>query len=169
MSHPSLALRPTIAVGLALAGLFATSCGSQFQRYDESLVRNQMHGAEDAPVWVRGEIPSTDTELAFVGRGNAYNVLDEEAGIAAATISLSLGSHDDIQPGERWHLFIVSAADLPATWDHAAIGDDGDTYRFFWHSLGDAEPGGFDPRFLRAMDKVRAAIASGQIPLASFG
>ncbi len=77
MSSPSLALRPTLAVGLALAGLFATSCGSQFQRYDESLVRNQMHGAEDAPVWVRGEIPSTDTELAFVGRGNAYNVLDE--------------------------------------------------------------------------------------------
>jgi len=99
----------------------------------------------------------------------ALRELDEEAGIAAATISLSLGSHDDIQPGERWHLFIVSAADLPATWDHAAIGADGDTYRFFWHSLGDAEPGGFDPRFLRAMDKVRAAIASGQIPLASFG
>ena len=54
-----------------------TACGSQFQRYEEKLVRNQMHGAEDAPEWVRGAIPSTDADLAFVGRGNAYNVLDE--------------------------------------------------------------------------------------------
>lgn len=54
-----------------------TACGSQFQRYEETLVRNQMHGAEDAPEWVRGAIPSTDAELAFVGRGNGYNVLDE--------------------------------------------------------------------------------------------
>ena len=54
-----------------------TACGSKFQRYEENLVRNQMHGAEDAPEWVRGSIPSTDGELAFVGRGNAFNVLDE--------------------------------------------------------------------------------------------
>jgi 8-oxo-dGTP pyrophosphatase MutT (NUDIX family) len=99
----------------------------------------------------------------------ALRELEEEAGISAATIILSLGSHDDIQPGERWHLFIVSAADQPETWDHAAVDDDGDTYRFFWHPLSDGETGGFDPRFLRAMDKVRAAIASRQIPQASFG
>lgn len=99
----------------------------------------------------------------------ALRELEEEAGTAAATVSLSLGSHDDIQAGERWHLFIVSAAGLPETWHQAAIDDDGDTYRFFWHPLFGGETGGFGPRFLRAMDKVRAAIASRQIPPASFG
>lgn len=75
---PEMPLRRAAWVaGAALCFIPLTACGSKFQLYKEDLVRNQMHGAEDAPVWVRGAIPNTDAELAFVGRGNAYNVLDE--------------------------------------------------------------------------------------------
>lgn len=142
--------------------------------------------AKACPIVLRGA-PSSPLILAFVHPRAGHQIvkgtiepdedpaaaalreLEEEAGIAGANVDLSLGSHDDIQPGERWHLFIVSAANLPDTWDHAAVDDDGDTYAFFWHHLSHHETSGFDPRFLRAMDKVRAAITSGKILMASFG
>jgi hypothetical protein len=57
---------------LCLAG-----CGALFQKPDEQFLRGAMTGAENAPEWVRGNIQSADGELAFVGRGGAYNVLDE--------------------------------------------------------------------------------------------
>ncbi len=77
MSPSPVLRRAVMAVGAAGALLMLSACGSKFQLYREDLVRSQMHGAEDAPVWVRGAIPNTDAELAFIGRGNAYNVLDE--------------------------------------------------------------------------------------------
>ncbi len=65
---------PAIAmpVVLSLAG-----CGALYQKPSEQFMRGAITGAENAPDWVRGTIPSSDVELAFVGRGGAYNVLDE--------------------------------------------------------------------------------------------
>lgn len=69
--------RMGIAALVAAVSLVTTSCGSLYQKHDESLVRAQIHGSDTAPDWVKGQIPSSGTELAFVGRGTAFNVLDE--------------------------------------------------------------------------------------------
>lgn len=61
----------------ALGSLFLSSCGSLYQKYEEKMVRADMIASDKAPEWVRGIIPSTPTDIAFVGRGQAYNVLDE--------------------------------------------------------------------------------------------
>ncbi len=40
-------------------------------------MRSQIHGGDAAPTWVQGQIQSDPYVLSFVGRGMAYNVLDE--------------------------------------------------------------------------------------------
>jgi len=69
--------RVGIATLIVAVSLISTSCGSLYQKHEESMVRAQIHGNENAPDWVKGQIPSTATDLAFVGRGTAFNVLDE--------------------------------------------------------------------------------------------
>jgi hypothetical protein len=65
------------AVSAAVLIISSSSCGSTWQTYEETLVRSQITPATDAPEWVRGKIQTDPNELAFVGRGGAYNVLDE--------------------------------------------------------------------------------------------
>ena len=43
----------------------------------EELVRSEIAGSPEAPTWVRGRIDSSSSSLSFVGRGSAFNVLDE--------------------------------------------------------------------------------------------
>ena len=78
---PSRTLRQTsAAVGIAV---FLSACSStsssapQQKHYDEVMIRAQIHGDETAPEWVTGTIQSDPDRLAFVGRGLAFNVLDE--------------------------------------------------------------------------------------------
>lgn len=78
MNHNSPATRPIagLTAGIAVLSLL-TSCGSLYQKHQEQLVRSAIEGNEQAPEWVRGEIQRNPSELAFVGRGMAFNVLDE--------------------------------------------------------------------------------------------
>jgi hypothetical protein len=71
---PLIKAAPAVALGAALA---LSSCGSLYQNYEEQLVRSQIHGGDAAPTWVQGQIQSDPYVLSFVGRGMAYNVLDE--------------------------------------------------------------------------------------------
>ncbi len=76
----SIHLRPQRAVTAALVAapaLLLTACGSLYQHYDEYLVRDQIHGSSNAPAWVQNQIQDEYGVLNFVGRGMAYNVLDE--------------------------------------------------------------------------------------------
>jgi len=91
-----MALRlPYLAVmSVAMFGLvpFAGGCaGSNWQNYDEEFIRAGILGpdSENAPAWVRGEMPTGQDEKAkdeiyFIGRGLGYNVLDERAAYDAA-------------------------------------------------------------------------------------
>lgn len=65
---------PAIAMPLVLS---LAGCGALYQKPNEEFMRAAITGSENAPEWVRGSIPSSEFELAFVGRGGAYNVLDE--------------------------------------------------------------------------------------------
>lgn len=67
-----------LSTALALTAL-VSACASDGPRkhYDETLIRSQIHGAESAPEWVKGIIQTDSETLSFVGRGLAFNVLDE--------------------------------------------------------------------------------------------
>lgn len=65
-----------ISTAVALTAL-VTACSSPRKHYDETLIRSEMHGAESAPEWVKGVIQTDPSTLSFVGRGLAFNVLDE--------------------------------------------------------------------------------------------
>lgn len=65
-----------LSTALALTAL-VSACSSPRKHYDETLVRSQMHGADSAPEWVKGVIQTDPSVLSFVGRGLAFNVLDE--------------------------------------------------------------------------------------------
>jgi len=64
---------PAIALPIVLS---LAGCGALYQKPSEHFLRGAIAG-DGAPEWVSGAIPSSDLELAFVGRGGAYNVLDE--------------------------------------------------------------------------------------------
>jgi hypothetical protein len=65
---------PAVAMPLVLS---LAGCGALYQKPAETMMRSAITGSENAPEWVRGAIPSSDYEISFVGRGGAYNVLDE--------------------------------------------------------------------------------------------
>lgn len=78
MNHSSVSTRHSAGLATGIVALsLLTSCGSLYQKHQEQLVRAAIEGNEEAPTWVRGEIQRNATELAFVGRGMAFNVLDE--------------------------------------------------------------------------------------------
>ena len=73
-------LAAAIAVLAALAG-----CGSNYQDYDQELLGVGMCNPDAAPEWVRSGVAVADEDnLYFVGRGIAYNVLDERAAYDSA-------------------------------------------------------------------------------------
>lgn len=74
---PSNLLHITAAAGLAAALSACAATPKAQKHYDEVMIRAQIHGAETAPDWVTGVIQSDPEQLAFVGRGLAFNVLDE--------------------------------------------------------------------------------------------
>jgi len=62
----------------SLLALTLSACNvSTVAPFGEELVRSEIAGSPDAPTWVRGRIDSSSTSLSFVGRGSAFNVLDE--------------------------------------------------------------------------------------------
>ena len=62
----------------SLLALALSACNiSPVAPLDEVLVRSEIAGSPDAPTWVRGRIESSSSSLSFVGRGSAFNVLDE--------------------------------------------------------------------------------------------
>ncbi len=72
------------AAGLsAIAALPVAGC---HRTYSEMLVREGISGPA-APLWAKGDLsnlPNADSEVYFVGRGVAFNVLDEHAAVNAA-------------------------------------------------------------------------------------
>jgi hypothetical protein len=64
----------------------AVGCGSNWQNYEESFMRSGIVGpqAENVPPWVKGQMPEDEKNMYFIGRGVAYNVLDERAGYDSA-------------------------------------------------------------------------------------
>jgi len=63
---------------LALAAVLA-GCGSNWQNYSEKFIRSGVcqPGGKTIPPWVQGQLPRSDEEIYFVGRGVGYNVFDE--------------------------------------------------------------------------------------------
>lgn len=66
-----------LSTALALTALVSACTSTPRKHYDESLIRGQIHGADSAPEWVKGVIQTDPSMLSFVGRGIAFNVLDE--------------------------------------------------------------------------------------------
>jgi hypothetical protein len=76
--NPTLPTRLNILCkALLAAGATLFSACSTVLPDNETFVRTSITGSPDAPEWVRGSIPQSGGEIAFVGRGGAYNVLDE--------------------------------------------------------------------------------------------
>ena len=99
-SRISLFRSGALPVLFGCAVLF-TACGSKFQRHEENLVRNQMHGAEDAPEWVRGSIPSTDADLAFVGRIDGHRAHGPGCRLRGAMAQQGGSGQQQRQPADR--------------------------------------------------------------------
>ena len=79
-----------VLVGAAVVGLMLAGCGSNWQNYDESLVKTSEDGlfGPKAPTWVKGSaarMPGDDEgRVYFVGRGVGYNTFDERGAYDAA-------------------------------------------------------------------------------------
>ena len=79
-----------VLVGAAVLGLMLAGCGSNWQNYDEHLVKTSEDGlfGPQAPAWVKGSnvrMPGDDeSRIYFVGRGMGYNTFDERAAYDAA-------------------------------------------------------------------------------------
>ena len=79
-----------VLVGAAVLGLMLAGCGSNWQNYDEALVKTSEDGlfGPQAPAWVKGlnvRVPGDDEgRIYFVGRGVGYNTFDERAAYDAA-------------------------------------------------------------------------------------
>jgi hypothetical protein len=79
-----------VLVGAAVFGLMLAGCGSNWQNYDESLLKTSEDGlfGPQAPIWVKGanvRMPGDDeSRVYFVGRGLGYNTFDERAAYDAA-------------------------------------------------------------------------------------
>jgi len=76
-------------VGLAVSSLAVVGCGSDWQNYEESLLKTSTSGAmysPEAPPWVTATRTANDEEgrVYFVGRGIGYNTFDERAAYDAA-------------------------------------------------------------------------------------
>jgi len=69
------------AMFLVCFGLIALTSGCAPQNCRETFVRSGICGPDaKPPEWVQGKLPSTEPDqIYFVGRGVAYNVLDERA------------------------------------------------------------------------------------------
>jgi hypothetical protein len=64
-------------LAISLSTIMFSSCSAAPERENEELVRSAIAGSTDAPEWVKGRIDSNTGSISFVGRGGAFNVLDE--------------------------------------------------------------------------------------------
>ena len=88
----------------------------------------------------------------------AARELFEETGLETRA-ALFLGKSDDIVAGERWHLALCRVAPpVRVEWQHLCADDGGHVFRCFWQTLETPPPDGFDARYLRVLDWIRAAI-----------
>ncbi|OUM01264.1 NUDIX hydrolase [Variovorax sp. JS1663] len=97
----------------------------------------------------------------------------EESGIAYEGVLQPLGTLErECEAGiegnverhaQLWHLFLMRAqGPLPEQFEHVAMGspeEDGLVFRFVWLAA-DAPLDGFTPPYVRAIDKVRAALSA---------
>jgi hypothetical protein len=96
---------PRVSTALALAALVSACASTSSQKhYDETMVRAQIHGADNAPSWVTGTIQSSPSTLSFVGRGLAFNVLDERKAYDEAVM------HAREQLAQYVHTRVISEA-----------------------------------------------------------
>ncbi|MEL6565344.1 MAG: NUDIX domain-containing protein [Pseudomonadota bacterium] len=88
----------------------------------------------------------------------AARELYEEAGLETRA-ALSLGMSGGIVDGECWHFALCRLVPpVRDRWQHVCADDGGHLFRFFWLALDDDAPDGFDPRYLRARDWIRATL-----------
>lgn len=128
-----------IRLGLAtgLSAVCFVSCTTTQIPPREELVRSAIAGTEEAPEWVKGRIHegANSDELRFVGRGGAYNVLDEREAFdeafmhARQQLAEYVGTRvqaelcdKDWASGVRY----VARAMTSAVPDHAGIGESPD-------------------------------------------
>lgn len=80
----------------------------------------------------------------------AARELIEESGLETRA-ALMLGTSDTIAEGQMWH-FALCRVVPPARdrWQHFCRDDGGHLFKFFWLSLQEPMPDGFDPLFHRA-------------------
>ena len=82
--------RPLHLTAVAFAAfalvVMAAGCGSDWQNYGEKHVRSGIcrPDAKGVPRWVQGQLPKTEDEIYFVGRGVGHNVFDERGAYDAA-------------------------------------------------------------------------------------
>ncbi|MAD32945.1 MAG: hypothetical protein CMJ88_04235 [Planctomycetes bacterium] len=62
---------------LSLSTFFFIACATPTTKLHEELIRSAITGNDSAPEWVAGRIDSSGGKISFVGRGGAFNVLDE--------------------------------------------------------------------------------------------
>jgi len=127
MAERPLQLTVITACALAAAILLCSS-GCQEKVYTERFVRSGIcrPDGKEIPVWVQGELPVSDDEVYFVGRGVAQNCFDERGAYDAAVehvieqVAQQVGTTVGLQAGRHGESEARSAAKMAT---HAMVGD----------------------------------------------
>ena len=91
----------------------------------------------------------------------ALRELKEESGVADARLVGSLGTSESIADGEVWHFFRCEADEQPVRWVFATADGNGLIFSFFWHPLEAVPDHEWHPKFVRALEHIRAALSTG--------
>ncbi|WP_299688808.1 hypothetical protein [uncultured Tateyamaria sp.] len=99
-----------------------------------------------------------DVRDGAVPEAVAAHALFDYAGLETRS-ALRIGQSDDIVAGERWHFALCRIVPpVRDRWQHLHGKDGAPLLRFSWVPLEGDAPAGFDPRFLRALDWIKAAF-----------
>ncbi len=102
---------------------------------------------------VKGGVQEGEAPAAAAARE-----LYEEAGLETRA-ALLLGRSEDIAPDEVWHFALCRIVPpVRERWQHLCADDGGHLFRFFWLPLDAPAPAGFEARYLRALDWIRAEM-----------
>ncbi len=97
--------------------------------------------------FVKGTIePGEDPKSA------AARELHEESGIIAPPDMALLGQHPIGPKRQTWWFYACWINDAPETWRHMTEDDQGHTFAFFWHPLGQTLDGAWHAIFHEAHD-----------------
>ena len=102
---------------------------------------------------VKGGIKPGEPQMAAASRE-----LYEESGLETRA-TLLIGSASDIHPDEVWHFTLCRVVPpIREQWQHYCADDGGHLFHFLWMALDTPAQSGFDPRYLRALDWLRANL-----------